>query len=157
MKPPRWRPHTTRNVVKHSSETGVVKAVMQYLHLEKRVAEFYRQNNGAATFDKNGKKYFVRFVTDMHGKPVTVLDISGTLIDGRRFEIECKLKLPKPTTVERWRKTLPVQLTDEANRFLAQEARILFLRKHNAVVGFCTGAEDAKMLIDWAFVDRQVA
>ena len=157
MTPSRRTKARSPNVPLHSSENGVNQAVMRYLSLDNRVAEFVRQNNGAMTAEYNGNKRFIRFVTDVHGKPVTVLDIRGTLIDGRAFEIECKLKLPKPITIERWKKTLPVELTDDANRFLAQEARIQFLRKHNAVAGFCTGAEDAKQLIDWAFVSSKVA
>ena len=135
----------------HGSEGAVVKSVLQWLSLDPRVAEVRKQNGGAFTAEHNGKTRYVQFVRDVHGKPVTVLDIAGYLVDGRGFEIECKVKLPRPVTVQKWKGMLPSTLTRDANIYLQQDARIQFLRKLGAVAGFATCANDAKLIIDWAF------
>ena len=132
---------------KHNRESGVVKAVMQYLTLDSRVAEVRRQNNGAMVI---GGRY-VQFVRGLDNKPVTVLDIAGYLTDGRGFELECKKRIPRKVTVERWKGTLPSDLTAEARRYLEQDARIEFLIRNGAVAGFVTGVDDAKTILDWAF------
>lgn len=66
-------------------ETDIQRQILAYLQYHRSVALYWRQNTGAARFDKGGKEYFVRF-----GVP-GISDILGVLNDGRFFAIEVKM------------------------------------------------------------------
>ena len=81
--------------MKKRCETDLVREILQYLELRKKtgVGGAWRQNNGAATGESNGKRRFIRF-TSMPG----IADVIGILKpSGRMLAIEAKMPGNKPT------------------------------------------------------------
>lgn len=69
--------------LKKHTETQLVKACLEWLHLHGIVA--WRQNTGAVLAAGKGKRRLVRFGI------IGMADIGGVLPDGRALHIECKL------------------------------------------------------------------
>ena len=129
-------------------ESDVQSAVLEYLETDPRVAQAWRQNNGAMIAEHNGKKRLIRFARLANGEPVALLDVTGYMRDGRRLDIEVKYPMPKIETIAKWRRMLPSRLHKSAQRFLGQEAAIDNARAAGCVAGFVSSVDDAKRLID---------
>ena len=131
-------------------ESDVQSAVLEYLETDPRVAQVWRQNNGAMMAEHNGKKRLIRFARLANGEPVALLDVTGYMRDGRRLDIEVKYPMPKIETIAKWKRTLPSKLHKSAQRFLEQEAAIDNARAVGCVAGFVSSVDEAKSLIDAA-------
>lgn len=138
------------------TEAQIQNAVIRYLEAEPLVGEVLRQNSGAATAEhvnKQGerRRRFVAFVRDSQGNVATVLDIRGAIRGtGRLFEMEAKLKLPRPETIERWRQKAVVGALKKDSkelRFIRQLQRIEHLRSIGCLAGFVTCVEDARAIV----------
>ncbi len=75
-------------------ESDIQRQILEYLRYDRRVALYWRQNTGAARYEKDGKERFIRF-----GTP-GISDILGVLQDGRFFAIEVKMPKRKLTEIQ---------------------------------------------------------
>ncbi len=75
-------------------ESDIQRQILEYLRYDRRVALYWRQNTGAARYEKDGKERFIRF-----GTP-GISDILGVLHGGRFFAIEVKMPKRKLTEIQ---------------------------------------------------------